>query len=261
MKDKRKEMTTVTPMVQGLCDRVEALEKRLGQAGFSSLANTASLKCGSLLPKGELVFLFFILMEEEILFFDLADKKKNRSTFQDFIEKNFTYLGEGERQHDIARVSRHFSECAGFTYSERHLVYIEKIIALLISRERTHGSLVGHAGQIFGNSTIYNINSRVMKEEIKRKKQKRLFDALNMILDPLYCKMEEIIMSIRKGELRGQLKYYRNEDLKKIFGLSSNTIAKYRQTGILPFTKMGDIFLYDSAKIEKILKENSVGKR
>lgn len=51
--------------------------------------------------------------------------------------------------------------------------------------------------------------------------------------------------------------YYRNEDLKKIFGLSSNTIIKYRQTGILPFTKLGDIFLYDAAKIDKILDENN----
>ena len=70
-------------------------------------------------------------------------------------------------------------------------------------------------------------------------------------------------MSIRKKitkrktqEVNPPLKYYRNEDLKKIFGLSNNTIIKYRLTGILPFTKLGDIFLYETSKIEKILKKN-----
>jgi hypothetical protein len=38
--------------------------------------------------------------------------------------------------------------------------------------------------------------------------------------------------------------------------LSNNTIIKYRQTGILPFTKLGDIYLYESTKIKKILSEN-----
>lgn len=82
----------------------------------------------------------------------------------------------------------------------------------------------------------------------------RLFNALQSALDPLFLKIEKIELSINSFKVRPQ--YYRNEDLKKMFGLSNNTIIKYRQTGILPYTKLGDIFLYDSGKIDKILRSN-----
>lgn len=100
-----------------------------------------------------------------------------------------------------------------------------------------------------------------MKEKIKETKQEQQTSALMAMLDPLYKLMEEILQLLRNDRGRALPKYYRNEDLKKIFGLSGNTIVKYRRTGILPFTMMGDIFLYDAAKIDKILRENSDGGR
>ncbi len=80
--------------------------------------------------------------------------------------------------------------------------------------------------------------------------------ALEKMLEPLYGKLEAIDSKIKIQEVNPPLKYYRNEHLKKIFGLSNNTIIKYRVTGILPYTKLGDIFLYEASKIEKILKNN-----
>ena len=80
--------------------------------------------------------------------------------------------------------------------------------------------------------------------------------AIKQLLDPLHARLEKIDCKIKGQDLKHSVRYYRNEDLKKIFGLSNNTIIKYRQTGILPYTKLGDIYLYDTAKIEKILNEN-----
>ncbi|KDN54662.1 helix-turn-helix domain-containing protein [Flavobacterium seoulense] len=80
--------------------------------------------------------------------------------------------------------------------------------------------------------------------------------AIKQLLDPLYVQLERIDGKIKAQNLKASIKYFRNEDLKKIFGLSNNTIIKYRQSGILPYTKLGDIYLYDAAKIEKILIEN-----
>lgn len=78
---------------------------------------------------------------------------------------------------------------------------------------------------------------------------------IEQLMEPVLLRLETIDSKISQGKtLRPE--YYRNEDLKKIFGLSNNTIIKYRQTGILPYTKLGDIFLYDSVKIDKILKSN-----
>lgn len=80
--------------------------------------------------------------------------------------------------------------------------------------------------------------------------------ALEKMLVPLFGKLEAIDSKIKIQQSKSTLKYYRNEDLKKMFGLSNNTIIKYRQTGILPYTKLGDIYLYEAAKIENILIEN-----
>jgi hypothetical protein len=80
--------------------------------------------------------------------------------------------------------------------------------------------------------------------------------AIKQLLDPLYTRLEKIDGKIRGHDVKNSLRYYRNEDLKRIFGLSNNTIIKYRQTGILPYTKLGDIYLYEATKIEKILNEN-----
>ncbi len=88
-----------------------------------------------------------------------------------------------------------------------------------------------------------------------KKKEKLLCYVMEMkeLIDPVVAKLERIDSKISHGKVL-RPEYYRNEDLKKIFGLSNNTIIKYRQTGILPYTKLGDIFLYDSGKIDKILR-------
>lgn len=80
--------------------------------------------------------------------------------------------------------------------------------------------------------------------------------AIKQLLDPLYTRLEKIDVKIRGEKINESTYYYRNEDLKKLFGLSNNTIIKYRQTGILPYTKLGDIYLYEAIKIKKILSEN-----
>lgn len=67
--------------------------------------------------------------------------------------------------------------------------------------------------------------------------------AIKQLLDPLYARLEKIDFKIKGQDLKKSVRYYRNEDLKKIFGLSNNTIIKYRQTGVLPYTKLGDIYL------------------
>ncbi|GAA6769399.1 helix-turn-helix domain-containing protein [Flavobacterium sp. CGRL2] len=78
---------------------------------------------------------------------------------------------------------------------------------------------------------------------------------VEQLIEAVLLRLQAIDSKISQGKVL-RPEYYRNEDLKKMFGLSNNTIIKYRQTGILPYTKLGDIFLYDSGKIDKILRSN-----
>lgn len=82
---------------------------------------------------------------------------------------------------------------------------------------------------------------------------------IKMLLEPIYERLSNIEASLKYQKEKGKTKgYYRNEDLKTIFGLSPNTIAKYRETGILPFTKLGGVHLYEVSLIEAILRNNSI---
>lgn len=53
------------------------------------------------------------------------------------------------------------------------------------------------------------------------------------------------------------LKYYRNKDLKRIFGFSDNTIVNYRDLNIIPFTKIGEIYFYPTKEIDLLMSNNS----
>ncbi len=80
---------------------------------------------------------------------------------------------------------------------------------------------------------------------------------IQLLLEPIHERLANIESSLKsKPQKAIPMKYYRNADLKAIFGLSSNTIIKYRDTGILPFTMLGEIYLYDITSIDEILNSN-----
>lgn len=82
--------------------------------------------------------------------------------------------------------------------------------------------------------------------------------AIKSLLEPILIRLEKIENSVNSKTPATEIKFYRNEDLKRLFGLSSNTIIKYRETGIIPYTKLGDIYLYDVNEIKEILAVNAV---
>jgi hypothetical protein len=85
--------------------------------------------------------------------------------------------------------------------------------------------------------------------------------SIQLLLEPIYSRLEAIENRIKQSYQKSNqpsVKYYRNNDLKRLFGLSNNTIIKYRETGILPYTRLGDIYLYEVAAVEQILTNNKV---
>ncbi|MFZ4614471.1 MAG: helix-turn-helix domain-containing protein [Bacteroidia bacterium] len=78
------------------------------------------------------------------------------------------------------------------------------------------------------------------------------FEAL---LIPLENELKQLNLKLK--EQTHIPKFYRNKDLKQIFGLSDNTIAAYREKGNLPYTRIGDIILYPVDKLNEILLQNS----
>jgi hypothetical protein len=83
--------------------------------------------------------------------------------------------------------------------------------------------------------------------------------SIKMLLEPILARLDNIEDRLKSNNKNSNpQKYYRNADLKKIFGLSPNTIIKYRETGVLPYTKLGELYLYEVKAIDAILNENTV---
>ncbi|WP_339918431.1 helix-turn-helix domain-containing protein [Yeosuana marina] len=83
--------------------------------------------------------------------------------------------------------------------------------------------------------------------------------AIENLLEPIILKLDHLTSTKSKNSLNNKSnKYYRNSDLKNLFGLSGNTIIKYRETGVLPYTKLGEVYLYKVKEIDEILEENTV---
>ncbi|WP_035649320.1 hypothetical protein [Flavobacterium sp. ASV13] len=93
-------------------------------------------KCRSTYSKSELAILFYVLMDEGILFFDSSDAKKNRISFQEFLSENFSYRDNEGIQKKITRISRQFSECKGYTYKEKQIKFLDDLIGILMERKR-----------------------------------------------------------------------------------------------------------------------------
>ncbi|TXD53654.1 helix-turn-helix domain-containing protein [Polaribacter sp. IC063] len=82
-------------------------------------------------------------------------------------------------------------------------------------------------------------------------------DKLQSLLNPVLNKLEVIEKNLNKRTSTPNIAYYRNKDLKENFGLSSNTIIKYRDSGLIPYTTIGDVYLYPVALLAEVLKKNS----
>ncbi len=128
----------IPDMVVSLCEKMECIETLLKEK--SHIHNDrfqnhlTKEKCCSSFNKSDLAQLFYILMDENILFFDDKREKYNRSKMQQFIEGNFTYTGDSGFQTKIGTISKQFSESKGYTYGEKQLKFLDKIISIFQKR-------------------------------------------------------------------------------------------------------------------------------
>lgn len=125
-----------------LFGKMECIERLLKEKNHLYSRNDRSKnylvieKCSSNFNKRDLAQFFYILMDEEILFFDTKSENCNRSKMQHFIQTNFTYVGDSKMQVNIETISKQFSESKGFTYRDKQLRFLDKIISIF--QERKH---------------------------------------------------------------------------------------------------------------------------
>lgn len=89
-------------------------------------------------------------------------------------------------------------------------------------------------------------------------------ESIKGLIEPLYQRLQNIESELQKMPKKRQMsKHYRAKDLKEFFGLSNNTIIKYRDNGTLPFTFLCGVYLYDAKAIDEMLEQNksNVGRR
>ena len=50
-------------------------------------------------------------------------------------------------------------------------------------------------------------------------------------------------------------KHYRSNEVKELLSISSSTLQNFRVKGILPYTQIGSILLYDAEEVKKMLDD------
>jgi len=129
----------IPDVVVRLGEKIETIELLLQKKKYDRTINDGSQKhlnkekCCSSFNKSDLAQFFYILMDENILFFDKRERY-NRSKMQLFIEENFTYSGDEGIQTKIGTISKQFSESKGFTYAEKQLKFLDHIIRIFQRR-------------------------------------------------------------------------------------------------------------------------------
>ncbi|PTS87686.1 hypothetical protein DBR27_24185 [Flavobacterium sp. HMWF030] len=119
-------------------ERLRLLEDLVSETDMDNKVQSvfSKEKCKSCYSKIDFAQLFYILMDEGLLFFDNVDEKNNRSKFQIFLENNFTYAGDEGEQSKIKSISRQFSECKGYTYKVKQIKFLNEFIAVMQDRKR-----------------------------------------------------------------------------------------------------------------------------
>ncbi|MFV8343581.1 hypothetical protein [Flavobacterium sp. XS2P39] len=115
-------------------DLLKVKEDGIGKSNLS-ICNKINKKCKSIYSKSELAHLFYLLMDEGVLFFDTVDERNNRARLQDFLVENFTYAGDSGFQVGIKSISKQFSECKGFSYKEKQIRFLDELIIRIQQRK------------------------------------------------------------------------------------------------------------------------------
>lgn len=143
MKMEKTSFEQVSTDIAMLQNKVKCIEKILVNNGLTQMPGNMSfsrhynvVKCGSSYNKSDLAHLFYVLMDENILFFDTIDQDNNRSRMQEFMVDNFTYLGDAGVQTPINIINKQFSEAKGFTYRDKHLKFLDKMLVLIKERRQ-----------------------------------------------------------------------------------------------------------------------------
>ena len=84
-------------------------------------------------------------------------------------------------------------------------------------------------------------------------------EGIKSLIEPLYQRLHHIESELQKlPKVVQPSKYYRTKEIKELFGISNNTIIKYREKGTLPYTMLGEVYLYEVNAIRVILEQNKV---
>ena len=82
-----------------------------------------------------------------------------------------------------------------------------------------------------------------------------LEDSFNELIRQLGSLRKEV-KSIRQSLVEERKPCYTNQEVMELFGVATQTIKKWRDTGAIGFSQVGGIYLYSKEDILNFLKDN-----
>jgi len=68
--------------------------------------------------------------------------------------------------------------------------------------------------------------------------------------------LEELVNVLEQRQTTPARKWLKSHEVRKLLGVSPNTLQSLREKGTLPYTKIGGVIYYDFDDIKKMLEDN-----
>ena len=76
----------------------------------------------------------------------------------------------------------------------------------------------------------------------------------------LQCGLRELVVLLNKQNSFVSKKWMKFHEVRRLLKISSITLQTFKNTGIIPHTKIGGIIFYDHDDIQKLLESGKVRK-
>lgn len=86
------------------------------------------IKCPTSMSKIEIARFFITLRHTDLFYFDKHDEKNDRILFQNFIQDNFSYVGDQNKQTEINNITRQFSDALEPREFQKQIEFVNTII-------------------------------------------------------------------------------------------------------------------------------------
>ena len=74
-------------------------------------------------------------------------------------------------------------------------------------------------------------------------------------------KLEKVSEKLNENKIAAELQILDNADLKQLFNISDKTLINWRNTGLIPYSKIGGSIYYNLSDVKQLIQDTKITKK